>query len=145
MCFGLKTFFWLKSLILQKKLCITLSGDSSKRLLTFLKGYFCKPKAPNLIAGESYSLQVLLSLRLIPKLSQGLESPGMCAYSKVKETAVTGNCSEAAVPQSSQFSRAIAGLVVPLGCRATCSVWPFTAGYLHYCAGNMTLHWYCAI
>lgn len=143
MCFELKTFFWLKSLILQWKLCITLTGDSSKRLLTFLKGHFCKIKAPNLIAGGAYSLQVLRSLRFIPKLSQGLESPGTCAYSKVKETAVTGNCSEAAVPQSSQFFRARAVLVVPLGYRVTLSVWPFTAGYLNYCTGNMTLHWYC--
>lgn len=143
MCFGLKTVFWLKSLILQRKLCITLSGDSSKRLLTFLRGYFCKIKAPNLIAGRAYSLQVLLSLRFIPKLSQDLESPGTCAYSKVKETTVTGNCSEAPVIQSFQFFRARAGLVVPLGCRVTCSVWPFTAGYLNYCAGNMTSHWYC--
>lgn len=143
MCFGLKTFFWLKSLVLQRKLCITLSGDSSKRLLTFLRAYFCKIQAPNLLAGRAYSLQVLLSLRFIPKLSQGLKSLGICAYSKVKETAVTVNSSQAAVLQSSQFFRARAGLVVPLGCRVTCSVWPFPAGYLNYYAGNMTLHWYC--
>lgn len=84
-----------------------------------------------------------MSLRFIPKLFRGLESPGTCAYSKVKETAVTGNCSEAAVLQSSQFFRARAVLVVPLGRRVTCSVWPFTAGYLNYCSGNMTLHWCC--
>lgn len=84
-----------------------------------------------------------MSLRFIPKLSQGLEFPGTRAYSKVKETAATGNCSEAAVLQSSQLLRARAGLVVPLGCRLTCSVWPLTAGYLNYCAGNVTLHWYC--
>lgn len=68
-----------------------------RRLLIFLRGYFSKIKAPDLIAGGANSLQVLLYLRFIPKLSQGPESPGTCAYSEVKETAVTGNCSEAAV------------------------------------------------
>lgn len=141
---------WIENIFLiakpdlrEETMYITLSGDSSKRLLTFLRGYFSKIKAPDLIAEGANSLQVLLYLRFIPKLSQGPESPGTCAYSKVKETAVTGNCSEAAVLQRSQIFRARAGLVVPLGCRVTCSVWPFTAGCLNYCAGNMMLHWYC--